>query len=111
MNRDDFSVDGLRESARQMGVPEHIRDGLILYIRTGMRMGDFCTALVQNDLRGAVMRADPENRLRLREIMLWLHNCTPSQCHGSHEKYTTWHGMGGFEGFEVIRGGNDGRTD
>ena len=110
MNLDDFSEDGLRESARKTGVPEHIRDGLIRYVRTGCPVGDFLTAVLSNDLKYAVLKADEKNRHALREIILWLINYTPSGCHGDAGSVPYWHGMGGYVGLmacEILPDGGE----
>ena len=47
-------------------------------------IGEFLSAVVRNDLRGAVIRADPENLAALRSLVLWVHNEIPG------ERLTAW---------------------
>ena len=53
-------------------------DALTRYRDGNPYLGGFLSAVVANDLLGAVTRADPDNLRDLKEIVLWLHNETPT---------------------------------
>jgi hypothetical protein len=74
----------------QCGVPATLHDGLRHYIADRRPVGSFLTAILSNDLAGAVVRADPENRFALPEIVLFLHGYAPSKCWGSPAAVTAW---------------------
>lgn len=71
-------------------IPERMREALLRYVLSGIRPGDFLTAVICNNLRAAVMGADDENIHLLREYLWWLYNIAPSACHGSPEKFENW---------------------
>lgn len=72
------------------GLPEHMRDGARLYIEYGVEPGSFMSAVICNDLREAMGRADSINRERLFDIVCWFHNEAPSMSWGSREKMRAW---------------------
>jgi len=49
-------------------IPAHMREGTRLYIEEGIEPGGFLTAVLANDLTGAVGRADETNK---RYIQQW----------------------------------------
>ena len=79
-------------------VPEGLRLALKLYIEHGYPPGHFLTAVLNNDLRDSVGRADRGNLPRLGDLVIFLHNYTPSQCSGSPEKVKAWIAKGGLGG-------------
>lgn len=66
-------------------IPPHTREALTNYIVNGWEPGSFLTAVLTNDLFGAVGRADYENRLALMEICRWIYCEAPSNCWGDRE--------------------------
>lgn len=80
----------IEESLVKYNVPEHIHGGLIRYVNNHIAPGGFLTAVLANDLMGAMRRADDINRYHLYDICNWLHNCAPSQCYGSYELVEQW---------------------
>lgn len=71
-------------------IPEHMIGGLRRYIENGIEPGSFLEAVLCNDLKGAVGRADQTNKHRLHDYIMFLYNFAPSSCWGSPEKYTAW---------------------
>ena len=67
-------------------LPEHMRDGMKRYIERGIEGGSFMTAVLCNDLMGALGKADEINRDRLWDYGNFLYNEAPSSCHGSPAK-------------------------
>lgn len=71
-------------------VPEHTREALECWIKEGRMPGDFVRSVVENDLRGAVTRADYINAGRLKDIIDFLNMEAPSPCWGSRENVLAW---------------------
>lgn len=78
------------ETLTRYGVPEHLHDGLLLYVHEHIPMGHCLTAIVSNDLREAFARADEETAAAMRQIVRWLYNEAPSNCWGSPERVRAW---------------------
>ena len=53
-------------------------DALVKFRDGNDYLGGFLTAVVRNDLRGAVAQADPDNLRDLREIVLWVYHEVPA---------------------------------
>lgn len=85
------SVDELLE-ARVMGagLPEHMHEGIIAYIRYGRPCGSFLEAIIRNDARDAMRRADQENQDALGRWFLFMIRYAPIACWGSAEAYQEW---------------------
>lgn len=79
-------------------VPERTHRALMAYIEEGRPLGHFCTAVVSNNLKGAVMAADVANLPRLQIIVSWLYNNAPAPCWGSPEKVAAWIKHRGLQG-------------
>lgn len=75
-------------------LPEGLQGGMQRYIEQGIQAGHFLTAVLSNDLFGAVNRADGNNLPRLQEIVHWIYNEAPNGCWGSSEKVAKWKGSG-----------------
>lgn len=72
-------------------VPEHLRDGLRRYVEQRIRPGGFLQSVLENDLIGAVARADWTFSLsELRLLCQWIWTYTPSACHGSGIAFQSW---------------------
>jgi len=79
-------------------IPERIHRALVEHIERGRPCGHFVTAVLDNDLREAIGRADDENIVALPLIVSWLYNRAPGQCWGSPEKRQAWQAAGGLCG-------------
>lgn len=75
-------------------IPEYMRGGLFRWITRGIEPGSFLSAVLCNDLREAVGRADDVNRERLADYIRFLYNYAPSACWGSPVKFKAWAGRG-----------------
>lgn len=71
-------------------LPEHMRDGIRLYVLEQCEPGGFMTAVLENDLKGAVARADHINKRALTQIVEYCMWTLPSNCWGSPEKVSAW---------------------
>ena len=56
------------------------------YIWFGFHVGGFHRSLLENDLMGAITRADEINRQEIHAICLFIWNHFPPESHGSKEK-------------------------
>ena len=60
------------------------------YIEYHIPTGSFLRCVLENDLFGAVSRADNTNIRRIPEIVLYIRNNLPCESYGSPEKVHTW---------------------
>ena len=74
-------------------VPEHTIDALIGYVEHGRPVGSFLSAVLTDDLSGALRSTDDSNRQCLEAILQWLWNTTPADCYGSEAKVAAWKAM------------------
>ena len=88
--RRHYSEARLVRALRLHSIPEHMHEGVIAYIRDGRYTGDFLSAVLSNDLREAVSRADSENRLALAHYVDFFYNNAPGACWGSAERMIEW---------------------
>lgn len=77
--------------------PDHLRSFKI-YFERGIPQGSFFTAVLENDLRGAIGAADQYNRRLLFDWVAWLYWEAPSESWGSPEKVAAWIDKGGLHG-------------
>ena len=73
-------------------LPEHLQGGMKRYIESGIGAGHFLTAVLSNDLFGAVSYADPKSLEALPDIVRWIYNEVPSASWGSPKKVQEWSG-------------------
>lgn len=82
---DQESQDALRRY-----IPPHCQDGMRAYIEQRQPVGNFLTAVLENNLMEACARGDDINRNALHQYSLFLYNYAPSACYGSKAKVTAW---------------------
>jgi hypothetical protein len=70
--------------------PEHLREGLLEYVRQGRPVGSFLEAVISGDLFDAVQRADPQALASLGDIVRLLTWYAPAGCYGSRDRYQAW---------------------
>lgn len=80
----------MREDRLNELVPEHLHGALKRYIVEGIDPGGFLFAVLTNDLKEAVSRADHINLQRIPDIVKFLYNEAPGPCWGSREKVAAW---------------------
>lgn len=68
----------------------NIKASLDRYAADGVPTGDFLRAVLSNDLKGAIGRADEQNLADLFEIVDYVYNDMPMACQGSPEKVEAW---------------------
>lgn len=71
-------------------IPPETLASLKRYVEHGVETGGFLRAVLENDLFGAVSRADLENRKALTNIVMFIYNTLPYQCHGNHIRVEEW---------------------
>lgn len=77
-------------SFREWIIPDHMLAALRRYIDEHRGVGHFLTAVLENNLREAVHRADEHNLANLPAYVYYLYNEAPAQCWGSPEKVKAW---------------------
>ena len=75
-------------------IPERMMSAIKRYINHRHPVGDFLTAIICNDLKEAVARADEENMANLPAFVTYFYNEAPSMCWGSVDKMKDWLGAG-----------------
>jgi hypothetical protein len=70
--------------------PEDCVESLKRYVEHGIPVGDFLTAVLENNLREAFGRADIYNREALFDIVCYCWNEIPATCWGSPERVKAW---------------------
>jgi hypothetical protein len=95
-----FALD-LDAVARVMYVPDTtdgLRYGLYLWVKEGQVPGQFLSAVLANNLSGAIAHGDADNARILSQYVRFLYNWCPSSCWGSKEKMQGWAALGGIDG-------------
>ena len=75
---------------RDMYIPDRMQDIVDLYVDEGRVPGDFLKAVLVNDLKDAVGRADDENIKNIPAYIGYLYNECPGACWGSKENVIAW---------------------
>ena len=71
-------------------IPCHTLTSIGRWVTHGVPGGHFLTAVLTNDLKEAVGRADLDNRRALCDIVTYLYNYVPVGCWGSPQKTKEW---------------------
>ena len=72
---------------------DKIRASIDAYARDGVPTGGFLRSVLEHlDVFEVFARADEENTRDMREILRYVYNEIPSDCHGSREKVDAWLG-------------------
>ena len=64
--------------------------GVKLYLEHGIKPGGFLTAIICNDLFGAITRADMLNIELIADWVFFFHNHAPSGSYGSEKIMNDW---------------------
>jgi hypothetical protein len=65
-------------------------DELERYELKGIPCGRFLQAVLENDLKTAVILGTPQSLSQLRDIVMFIQNNMNPECYGSPEKYRNW---------------------
>lgn len=71
-------------------VPAHTIGAIDRYVKNRIPTGGFLRAVLENDLREAMGRADSINRESLFDIVSYIYNECPAACWGSVENVEAW---------------------
>ena len=71
-------------------IPTHTREAMERYFLYGLPPGGFLTALLTNNLYGAVSGADYQNITVLPDIVKWLLTKAPAGSYGNAEIMQSW---------------------
>lgn len=94
----EMTMDALILAMAESGIPYNMHEGLSHYILYGGRTGSFLEAVISNDLKEAVSRADSPNQQALVKYVRFLYNYAPIGSWGSPEAFERWRRLGGYEG-------------
>lgn len=98
----DPRMDGnLERGLDETRVPDHLRDGLIMYLRHGCPPGHFLHAVLSNNLVESISRADNESERGLGNVVRFLYNFAPSAAWGSHDRVIKW--LSSWEEFRRVK--------
>lgn len=86
------NAEEMREALVARGINPNLHEGLILYHLKGVRPGDFLTAVLSNDLKGAFARGDEESLKTLPSLVKFLYNKCPAGMWGSPDRVSAWDG-------------------
>lgn len=70
--------------------PPFTKECIDRWVRYAQPTGHFLSAVLSNDLKEAVARADSDNLAGLVHIVAYLYNRCPSGCWGSPERVREW---------------------
>lgn len=71
-------------------IPAHMQESLRAYIEEARPVGHFLAAVLNNNLKEAVNRADEENLRAIPDYIKWLYNYAPSACWGYDDATMRW---------------------
>lgn len=80
----------LRARLELARVPAQLHDGLVAYVASRRRVGSFLTAVLSNDLQGAIARADEDCQAQISRIVCFLVWYAPATCWGSPLIVDAW---------------------
>jgi len=70
--------EGAKAALYALGIPNYMHESIIGYYEEGWTPGDFLSAVINNDLKEAVGRADGTNINCLKNYVMWFYNNAPS---------------------------------
>jgi hypothetical protein len=79
-------------------LPDWFIDSVQAFVQSGRIPGDFLLAVLSNDLKEAVARADHQSMRGLVAMVCYLYNEIPQMAWGSPGKVQAWIDHRGFEG-------------
>lgn len=83
-------TDSKKAKMHEYGIPERMHGAIIRYYENGIRPGHFLTAVINNDLKEAVNRADSENSQCLKAYVIWFYNQAPGGSWGHADACEKW---------------------
>lgn len=80
----------LEKALHDLNIPLHMHGAIKRYIDDGLYPGGFLSAVLENDLKGAVAQADHLNLKALPDYVKWLYNYAPMGCWGYKGVVSDW---------------------
>lgn len=71
-------------------IEDRFKEAIDRYYQHGIPTGSFLEAVLENNLKEAIGRADSDAIENLKDIVIYLYNDIPSICWGSPEKVKNW---------------------
>lgn len=79
-----------RADGKRALCPTHLRESIDAYVADGRPTGGFLRAVLENDLVGAVTRADAINIALLPHIVMYVANHVPTAATGNPQRVEAW---------------------
>lgn len=86
----EYPVDAWFADEPYSKIPKHMQEAIIRYIVERLPTGSFLQAVIENNLRDAVNRADSENLVLLKTYVQFFYNRAPAGCSGYPQVYKDW---------------------
>ena len=83
-------------------IPERMAAGIARYVIYGILPGHFMDKVLSNDLVGASIYADQQNKKLLDVYASLMFNILPLNCWGSEELVYEWSKRGGLDGLNGV---------
>jgi hypothetical protein len=80
-----MTVYGAHNPTYPYEIRPEMKEAIDNYVKDGVPLGDFLTALLANDLMRALGRADEGNKRDIFDLCMYVHNEMPGGLHGSYE--------------------------
>ena len=77
------------------GIPVNLHQPIVDYVQFGMPLGGYLTAIVSNDLTGAIGQCSTGDMTEIKFIVDFFYNNIPGSCWRSREAMTKWQASGG----------------
>ena len=82
-------------------IPDQMMGSIKRYIEYGVIPGNFLQAIICNNLKEAVGKADDENIDNLPAYIGYFYNEAPTNCWGSHKRMVDWADQLGRNGVDM----------
>lgn len=82
-----YLTNKVQKGFRELNLPDHMLDGVVLYLTEGIPPGGFLTAVFTNDFKGVFGRADIKNQARIEQWAQFTYNFMPGNTQGSQEVF------------------------
>ncbi len=89
-------IEELEGLSAEVVIPAYMLGAFVRHVVYGEPTGHFLTAMFENDMMEAFVRADEVNRRALMSYMRALHNAVPRAAHGSKRSVAAWRKLGGM---------------
>lgn len=74
-------------------IEQRFKEAIDRWVNDACPMGGFINAVLENNLKEALGRADEDAYHNIRDIVKYLYNEVPAGCWGSRERVKAWKGL------------------